>query len=106
LQLALLKDDHYLTSDQGIHKNLVTIRSGTGIFVSPEGILLPGFSEWFYRRGNGVAERHNVYITGSLSHYPEGKAVRKFLRRFEIRNNVNFTRVRYLMAVGILFMNL
>jgi hypothetical protein len=81
--LVILKGDHYITSDKGIHRNLQ--RSGlTGIFVSPEGILLPGFPNGFIGGTMGV---HNdtVYIIGSLSKYPEGSTVRKFLEDLEYR---------------------
>jgi hypothetical protein len=100
--LLLLKDDHYLTSDQGIHKNLQ--RSGLkGIFVSPVGILLPGFPNGFIG-GTMEALNDNIYITGSLSHYPEGQTVRKFLE------DLNYGIVELYQGPlfdggGILFMN-
>jgi len=75
--LLLLKDDHYITSDRGIHKNLQ--RSGLeGIFVSPEGILLPGFPNGFIGGAMGLLN-DSVFIIGSLAHFVEGKVVRKFL---------------------------
>jgi hypothetical protein len=75
--LLLLKDDHYITSDRGIHKNLQ--RSGLeGIFVSPEGILLPGFPNGFIGGAMGLLN-DTVFIIGSLALYAEGEAVRKFL---------------------------
>jgi hypothetical protein len=75
--LLLLKDDHYLTSDPGIHKNLQ--QAGlAGIFVSTEGILLPGFPNGFIGGAMGV-KNNIIYVTGSLSYFPEGAVVRKFL---------------------------
>ena len=75
--LILLRNDHYLTSDQGIHLNLQ--RSGlTGIFVSPEGVLLPGFPNGFIAGAMGILN-NTVYIAGNLSHFPKGETVRNFL---------------------------
>jgi hypothetical protein len=75
--LLLLRDNHYVTSDEGIFENLQ--RSGlTGIFVSPEGVLLPGFSNGFIGGAMGTLN-NTVYIVGNLSHFPEGETVRKFL---------------------------
>jgi hypothetical protein len=100
--LLLLKDDHYLTSDQGIHKNLK--RTGlVGICVSPEGIVLPGFPNGFIGGAMGLLN-DNVYITGSLSHYPEGQAVKEFLEalKYEI---VELYEGPLFDGGGILFMN-
>jgi hypothetical protein len=81
--LLLLKEDHYITSDRGIHKNLQ--RSGLeGIFVSPEGILLPGFPNGFIGGVMGLLN-DTVFIIGSLAHFVEGKAVRKFLEDHKYR---------------------
>jgi len=75
--LLLLKDDHYITSDPGIHRNLH--RSGLeGIFVSPTGIILPGFPNGFFGGVMGVLNE-TVFITGSLSFYADGVTVRNFL---------------------------
>ena len=75
--LLLLRNDHYLTSDQGIYENLQ--RSGlSGIFVSPEGVLLPGFPNGFIGGAMGILN-NTVYIAGNLSHFPEGETVRNFL---------------------------
>src|ERR1035437_4638273 len=65
--LLLLKDDHYITSDLGIHKNLI-LAGLDGIFVSPDGILLPGFANGFIGGTMGIL-RDSIYIIGSLFHY-------------------------------------
>jgi hypothetical protein len=79
--LLLLKDDHYITSDAGIHKNLQ--RSGLdGIFVSPAGIILPGFPNGFIGGAMGLFDE-TVFITGSLAHFDEGAAIKKFLEELE-----------------------
>ena len=81
--LLLLKDDHYITSDPGIHRNLH--RSGLdGIFVSPTGIILPGFPNGFIGGAMGVWNEI-VFITGSLSFYADGITVRKFLEDIHYR---------------------
>ncbi len=81
--LLLLKDDHYITSDPGIHKNLH--RSGLdGIFVSPTGIILPGFLNGFIGGAMGLVN-DSIFIIGSLLYYPEGSTVRKFLEDFNYR---------------------
>lgn len=81
--LMLLRDDHYITSDRGIHKNLQ--RSGLeGIFVSPEGILLPGFPNGFVGGAMGLLN-DTIFIIGTLACFAEGGAVRKFLEDHEYR---------------------
>ena len=81
--LLLLRDDHYITSDRGILKNLQ--RSGLeGKFVSPEGILLPGFPNGFIGGAMGLLN-DTIFIIGSLAYFPEGGAVRKFLEDHEYR---------------------
>jgi hypothetical protein len=79
--LFLLKNDHYITSDRGIHKNLE--RSGLkGLFVSPAGIILPGFPNGFIGGAMGLLE-DTVFITGSLAHHAEGAAVKQFLENLK-----------------------
>jgi len=81
--LLLMNDDHYLTSDAGIHKNLT--RSGLeGVFVSPEGILLPGFPNGFIGGAMGLLNE-TIFIIGSLDHYSEGVVVRNYLEDLNYR---------------------
>ncbi len=81
--LLLLKEDHYITSDPGIHKNLH--RSGLdGIFVSPAGIILPGFPNGFIGGAMGLLN-DVVFVTGSLAHFAEGDTVRNFLEDLDYR---------------------
>ena len=81
--LLLLKDDHYITSDRGIHKNLQ--RSGLeGIFISPEGILLPGFPNGFIGGALGLLD-NTIFIIGSLAYFAEGGTVRKFLEDLQYK---------------------
>jgi hypothetical protein len=100
--LLLLKDNHYLTSDQGIHKNLQ--QAGlNGIFVSPAGIILAEFPNGFIGGAMGVIN-DAVYITGSLSYYPGGDIVRKFLEDLKYRIVELYQGPLY-DGGGILFMN-
>ena len=75
--LVLLKDDHYITSDHGIHETLK--RSGMqGIAVDPAGIILPGFPNGFIGGAMGIFE-NKVFILGSLQFFREGKIMGSFL---------------------------
>ena len=71
--LLLLKNNHYITSDQGIHKTLQ--RAGLeGLYVEPGGILLPGFQNGFIGGAMGLF-RDTIYIIGSLRYLPEGQKI-------------------------------
>jgi hypothetical protein len=74
--LAWLKDDHFVTSDPGIYKTLRE-HGLSGIFVEPDGILLPGFPNGFIGGCIGVYG-NTVFFTGSLSHFPEGERLRNY----------------------------
>jgi len=79
--LTLLKDDHYITSDTGIQKELQ--RNGLdGILVSPEGIVLSGFPNGFIGGTLGVLN-DRIFVIGSLFHYAEGGKVRAYLENLE-----------------------
>lgn len=75
--LLFLKDDKYITSDQGIHKALAE-HGLQGILVSPEGIILPGFRYGFIGGCAGICG-NKVFISGSLNQFAYGEAVRTFL---------------------------
>jgi hypothetical protein len=75
--LMLLRGNHYITSDEGIHKSLQ--RHGLqGIIVSPNGIILEGFPNGFIGGTMGVKD-NKVYIIGKLSSFPEGRPLRIFI---------------------------
>jgi hypothetical protein len=75
--LLLLKDNHYITSDQGIHKTL--FGSGMkGLFVSPVPIILPGFQNGFIGGSMGISG-NSVFINGTLRHLSEGDEIAEFL---------------------------
>ncbi|MGE5424122.1 MAG: DUF6873 family GME fold protein [Syntrophothermus sp.] len=75
--LLFLKEDHYITSDVGIDRALQA-HGLSGLYVDPEGIVLPGFRNGFIAGAMGVYHDH-VFITGSLSHFPQGEKVRNYL---------------------------
>lgn len=79
--LLLLKDRHYITSDHGIHETLK--RTGLdGLYVAPEGILLPGFPNGFIGGTMGIF-KDNIYILGSLKFFPDGLKIAEFLGRLD-----------------------
>jgi hypothetical protein len=77
--LLLLRDNHYITSDHGIHEALV-LKGLTGIYVNPAEILLPGFTNGQVAGAMGIYKDF-IYILGSFKHYGEGEKIRKFLTR-------------------------
>lgn len=75
--LLFLGKNHYLTSDTGIDETLK--RHGfEGLFVSPEGIVLPGFQNGFIGGTIGIYGE-KVFITGSLQRFPQGRKVKNYL---------------------------
>jgi len=93
--LLPLKDDHFITSDAGIHKVLKRLHLRDSIsetpsrrlhlnvlYVSPEGILLEGFPHGFYGGCCGMWEE-KIFINGSLNLFPEGEKVRNYLRSLD-----------------------
>ncbi|MCX6250142.1 MAG: hypothetical protein NTX61_05250 [Bacteroidetes bacterium] len=75
--LLFLNKDHYITSDHGIHKALQQHQL-TGILVTPDGIVLPGFPNGFIGGTMGILD-NKIFILGSLDRYPDGKKVKDFL---------------------------
>jgi hypothetical protein len=79
--MLLLKEDHYLTSDQGIDKALQNAGL-TGLYIPSESIVLPGFPNGFIGGAMGLHE-NSVYLIGSLKHLPGGEVVAAFLKRLD-----------------------
>jgi hypothetical protein len=79
--LLPLKDDHFITSDAGIFKVLLGLHPDL-LYVSPNDILLEGFSHGFFGGCCGVWE-NKVFINGSLDYFSNGEAVRKYLDKLE-----------------------
>lgn len=80
--LLSLKNDRFITSDKGIETELKK-RGFEVLFVSPEGILLPGFEHGFFGGCCGVLD-NKIFFIGSLNQFPEGEKVRNFLEGYEI----------------------
>jgi hypothetical protein len=100
--LLALRDDCFITSDEGIYKVLRGLhppvgglhpisnetwnpepgtsnkKSGRYLLVSPKDILLEGFSHGFFGGCCGVWG-NKVFINGSLAEFDEGEKVRLFL---------------------------
>lgn len=77
--LLPLKENHFITSDKGIHKEL--LRHGLDVlFVSPEGIMLEGFPNGFFGGCCGVWE-DKIFIYGNLKYYKEGNKVEAYLSK-------------------------
>jgi len=82
--LIFLDDNHAITSDLGIAKQL----SGRGIetlLVNPDEIMLPGFKNGFFGGCCGVFQ-DKLFVLGNLDKYPDGEKVMGFLAKvdFEI----------------------
>lgn len=75
--LLWLKNDVFITSDEGICKVLKRYSEHI-LKVSPEGIVLEGFPHGFFGGCCGVWEE-KVFVCGSLDHYKDGELVRAFL---------------------------
>ncbi|RLD90828.1 MAG: hypothetical protein DRJ09_03040 [Bacteroidetes bacterium] len=77
--LLPLKENHFITSDQGIYKVLKKHNLNV-IYINPSTILLPGFEHGFFGGVAGVDD-DTLFLIGSLSYFPEGEKVRAYLDR-------------------------
>jgi hypothetical protein len=77
--LLPLKDDHFITSDEGIYKVLSRNQLDV-LIVSPEGIYLEGFPHGFFGGCCGIWE-DKVFVNGSLSLFPVGEKVSNWLNK-------------------------
>ncbi|MBN2175277.1 MAG: hypothetical protein JW731_14175 [Bacteroidales bacterium] len=75
--LLPLKNDHYITSDEGIGRVLEYYKLDV-LFVDPKDILLPGTKHGFFSGCCGVWE-NKVFIIGSLDHFGDGRKVLEYL---------------------------
>jgi hypothetical protein len=76
--LLPLKNDHFITSDEGIVKVLKR-HTGHILKVTTEGILLEGYKHGFFGGCCGVL-RDKVFVTGALEYYEDGEKVEDFLK--------------------------
>ncbi len=75
--LLPLKNNHFITSDEGVYKVLETNHLDA-LYVNPSSILLPGFKHGFFGGTAGVID-DTIFLTGSLNYFPEGEKVRNYL---------------------------
>lgn len=77
--LIEIREDQFITSDRGIEKTLVS-RGIKVKFISPEGILLPGYEHGFLGGCCGINEGR-VFIAGSLRFLKEGGELRTIFNK-------------------------
>ncbi len=81
--LLPLKNDHFITSDEGIYRTLT--RYGLNVlFVGSKDIILPGMNHGFFGGACGICE-NKIYIIGSLKMFGDGEKVRKYLQALEYK---------------------
>jgi hypothetical protein len=76
--LLPLKNDHFITSDEGIYKVLKR-HTDHILKVTTNGIILEGHKHGFFGGCCGVFE-DKVFLIGSLKHYEDGGKVEDFLK--------------------------
>jgi hypothetical protein len=75
--LLALNDDHFITSDDKVQR--VMERFGKDcLYVDPAGIVLEDYKHGFFGGCCGNFD-DKVFILGSLTEYPEGEKVRKYI---------------------------
>jgi len=75
--LLALKENNFITSDEGIYKTLNSLGLKT-LLVSSENIILPGHRYGLFGGTCGIHE-DKVFFIGSLANYKDGNKVRNFL---------------------------
>ncbi|HEX2963424.1 MAG TPA: hypothetical protein VHO43_16615 [Ignavibacteriales bacterium] len=75
--LLALEKDSFITSDVGISKSLKE-KGLNVLYVSPEGILLQGFSHGFIGGTCGLCDGR-VFFAGSLKYHNNGSEIKAFL---------------------------
>lgn len=80
--LLPLRNDCFITSDQGINRVLNGFKLET-FYIEPEEILLPGMKHGFFGGACGIY-KDNVFIIGSLSKLKNGEALKTYF------NNLNY----------------
>lgn len=79
--LIPLKNDHFITSDEGIHRVLNNYKLDT-LLVNPAGILLPGFDHGFIGGTAGVIGS-KIFFLGKLDLFPDGRKIRQYLSQLD-----------------------
>lgn len=75
--ILALDEQHFITSDEKVKRVLDRFDKDC-LYVSPEGISLPGFRHGFFGGCCGLHD-NKVFIIGSLKHYDEGEKVNEYL---------------------------
>jgi hypothetical protein len=75
--LLPLGSGRFITSDGSVHRSLQASRLES-LYVSPAGILLPGFDHGFFGGTCGVWN-NTLFFCGSLAHFHEGSRVKGFI---------------------------
>jgi len=78
--LLPLKNDHFITSDEGIFRVLKSYPFEV-LFVNPENILLPGFKHGFFGGTAGVLN-DKIFIIGNLNYLQDGN--KKLFESFKL----------------------
>jgi len=79
--LLPLKENHFITSDIGIHK-ILTDKKLDVLYVSAKTIRLEDFPHGFFGGVSGIWN-NNVFICGSLDYHPDGEKIRLFLQKLD-----------------------
>ena len=79
--LLPLRDNHFITSDIGIHK-MLTDQKIDALYVSPKAIILEDFLHGFFGGACGVYG-NRAFICGSLDCFPDGEKVKMYLRKLD-----------------------
>lgn len=80
--LLAIDEQHFISSDEKIERVLKQFEK-VCLYVSPEGIRLSGFKHGFFGGCCGLWER-KLFLTGSLSEYPEGEKVKAFMEKLGV----------------------
>ena len=75
--LLALKENNFITSDEGICKSLISTESKT-LLVSTDNIILPGHHYGLFGGTCGIHD-DKIFFIGSLSKYKNGDIVKEFL---------------------------
>ncbi len=81
--LIALGQNRFITSDKGIEKQLKKYNLDV-YYVNPEGIELPGFKNGFIGGCVGL-QYDQLFLAGSLKHYPAGELLQKKLSDWNIK---------------------
>lgn len=79
--LLPLRDNSFITSDQGIKRVLEGFKLDT-FYVDPESILLPGMKHGFFGGACGIFD-DKVFIIGNLSSLKNGKEITTYINNLD-----------------------